>query len=61
MKIYCIVEQGWGGTHYNPDDVYCFSSEEKRNAAYERLEMSPSYKKGDIDLMTFEAELDADL
>lgn len=60
MKIYCIVEQGWGGMHYNPNDVYCFSTEEKRDAAYKRLRECPAYEKADIDLLTFESELDKD-
>ena len=58
MKIYCIVEQGWGGDSYYPTDVHCFSTEEKRNAAYERLKECPAYENADIDFLTFEAELE---
>ena len=59
MKIYCIVEEGWTGYHYVPEDVLCFSTEEKRNEALAKLEQSGSTKKGDTNYSTFETELDA--
>lgn len=61
MTIYCIVEEGWDGIHYNTDGVRCFSTEEKRDTVYKRLSQSRSYKNGDFTMHTYEVELDEDV
>ena len=58
MEIYGIVIAYWDGWRYSHGNVRCFSTEEKRDAAKNELEQSDAFKKGDMDIETFENELD---
>lgn len=57
MIVYCIIESGWGGSHYSFDDVYLYPTEAERDAEYGRLLNVPAFKKGDIILDKCETEL----
>ena len=47
MKIYYIAVSSWDGNHaYTLDYIRPFLSKQKRDEAYEKMKLSPAYKKG---------------
>lgn len=59
MKIYYIAVSSWDGNHaYTLDYIRPFLSKQKRDEAYEKMKLSPAYKKGDIWLNIDEDEVE---
>lgn len=59
MKIYYIEVSSWDGSHaYTLDYIRPFLTKEKRDEAYEKMRLSPAYKRGDIWLNIDEDEVE---